>query len=113
MEVQNGNWKSLAITRIGPFISHICFADDLMFFGEASTNHKKVMMSTLQKFCDASGEKVSLVKSKILVSSNVPHNTAMDFSAFCGIPLTKDFGKYLGVKCIIKMNLAFLAILGF
>ena len=30
VEVGRGTWKPLAITRTGPFLSHICFADDLM-----------------------------------------------------------------------------------
>ncbi|OMO56447.1 hypothetical protein COLO4_35642 [Corchorus olitorius] len=74
--------------------------DDLVLFGEASTEQLDVMMGVLNSFCDASGEKISLAKSKILVSSNIDHGRAMDLSSYCGIPLTDDFGKYLGAPMI-------------
>lgn len=71
-----------------------------MLFGEASERQLTTMMSVLNQFCDASGEKISLSKSKMLVSSNVDHNKALSLSHFCQIPLTKDFGKYLGAPMI-------------
>lgn len=42
-------------------------------------------------FCEASGEKVSLAKSQMLVSKNIPHNQATVLSSQCGI-LGKDLG---------------------
>lgn len=88
------------MTNGGPFLSHVCFADDLVLFGEASNTQLDVMMGVLNRFCEASGEKISLAKSKILVSSNIEHNRAMSLSTHCGIPLMDDFGKYLGAPMI-------------
>lgn len=98
--MKQARWKPLQFTSRGPSLSHLCFADDLVLFGEASTAQLDVMMSVLHSFCDASGEKISLSKSKILVSSNIDHSRAMNLSNHCGIPLTNDFGKYLGVPMI-------------
>lgn len=83
-------------TRQGPHLSHVCFADDIVLFGEASTNQLSVMMSILDLFCEASGERISLAKSKLLVSKNINHNQAVAQRSHCGIPLTDDLGKYLG-----------------
>ncbi|XVF08796.1 hypothetical protein REPUB_Repub07fG0034100 [Reevesia pubescens] len=58
------------------------------------------MNKVLSLFCAASGEKVNLEKSKILVSSNINQRRARRLSAFCKIPLTQDFGKYLGAPMI-------------
>lgn len=98
--VSMGQWIPLSITSRGPHLSHVCFADDIVLFVEASTAQLSSMMAILNSFCDASGEKVSLAKSKILVSKNVPHWQALSISAPCAIPLTDDLGKYLGATMI-------------
>lgn len=54
-EVNAGRWKPLKITRAGPNLSHVMFADDIIFFGVASENQLGVMMSVLDPFCSASG----------------------------------------------------------
>lgn len=61
-EVQLHRWQPLKITQCGPSISHICFADDLVLFGKEKTSQLDVMMEVLNKFCEASGEKISLAK---------------------------------------------------
>lgn len=61
-EVRQGNWKPIEVTRSGPSISHVCFADDIMLFGEASEAQLNTMMRVLDTFCLASGSKVSLQK---------------------------------------------------
>ncbi|OMO83955.1 reverse transcriptase [Corchorus olitorius] len=99
-EVRLNRWKSLQITQRGPSLSHVCFADDLVLFGEASFTQLDLMMKVLNDFCEASGEKVSLAKSKLLVSSDISHPIAMALSNHCGIALTEDFGKYLGVTVV-------------
>ncbi|EOY32757.1 Uncharacterized protein TCM_040787 [Theobroma cacao] len=99
-EVSLGNWKPLVVTTRGPYLTHVCFADDLMLFGEASVKQVQTIMRVLDKFCLASGQKVSLEKSRMLVSSNVPLSKARVLSSDAKIPLTKDFGKYLGSPVI-------------
>ncbi|KAL7218975.1 hypothetical protein ACSBR2_012110 [Camellia fascicularis] len=54
-------------------------------------------MSTLEEFCEISRFKINAQKSKVFVSSNIDRRVARDLSAKCGIPLTSDLGKYLGV----------------
>ncbi|XVF01987.1 hypothetical protein REPUB_Repub04eG0137300 [Reevesia pubescens] len=99
-EVKNGHWKPFMVTRQGPGLSHICFADDMMLFGKATSAQVDIMMKVLNHFCEALGEKVSTSKSRMLVSSNMTHDQAMSLSNKCNIPLTKDFGKYLGAPMI-------------
>ena len=87
-EVRKANWKPLALTRTGPFLSHVCFADDIMLFGEASEELLRVMMGVLDSFCSASGSKGSLQKPKFFVSKNICHSRAVALSSSCQIPLT-------------------------
>ena len=52
----------------------------------------------MEEFCMASGQKVSLLKSKIFCSANVSTRLANTISRKAGIPLTKNLGKNLGVN---------------
>ena len=57
-------------------------------------------MDCLDKFCNLSGQKVSLQKSSICVSNNVSKEVADSIARKAGIPLEKDMGHYLGTLSI-------------
>lgn len=61
-------WKPIVLSRGGPKISHLFFADDLLLFGEVSNAQVEVMTNCLNKFCLASGQKVNVEKTRMLVS---------------------------------------------
>ena len=63
-------------------------------------NMRVYSLRTINKFCDMSGEKISLHKSKIFFSPNVPRCKANGISRRCQIPLTNNLWKYLGVPLI-------------
>lgn len=90
------------MSRGGPELSHICFADDLILFAEASVAQVRVIRRVLEKFCRASGQKVSLWKSKIFFSSNVTRERGELISRESGISSTRDLGKYLGMPILQK-----------
>ncbi|KAG7591715.1 Zinc finger CCHC-type [Arabidopsis thaliana x Arabidopsis arenosa] len=95
-------WKPINLSRGGPTISHICFADDLILFAEASVSQIRVIRRVLENFCRASGQKVSLEKSKIYFSENVHRDLEKLISDESGIKSTKDLGKYLGMPVLQK-----------
>ncbi|KAG7576302.1 Ribonuclease H domain [Arabidopsis thaliana x Arabidopsis arenosa] len=100
--VGNGQWKPISLSRGGPKLSHVCFADDLILFAEASVAQVKVIRRVLERFCLASGQKVSLEKSKIFFSSNVSRDMERAISAESGISSTRELGKYLGMPILQK-----------
>lgn len=95
-------WKAISLSMGGPKLSHICFADDLILFVEASVAQIKVIRKVLETFCIASGQKVSLEKSKIFFSTNVHRDLAELISDESGIKSTHDLGKYLGMPILQK-----------
>lgn len=95
-------WKPIKVSRKGPAISHLFFADDLMFFAQASQNQVELIREVLTEFANASGLVMNLSKSKLFVSPNVPRQTMNLLSSLCGIPLTDDLGIYFGVPIIQK-----------
>jgi len=78
--VANKEWKPIRLSRGGPSLSHVCFADDLILFAEASLSQIRVVCKVLERFCEASGQKVSLAKSLIFFSDNVHRDLATSTS---------------------------------
>lgn len=102
MSMDCKEWKPISFSRGGPKLSHICFADDLILFAEASVAQVKVIRKVLERFCFASGQKVSLEKSKIFFSDNVHQDLAKLISDESGIQSTRELGKYLGMPILHK-----------
>jgi len=95
-------WKPICLSQSGPKLSHICFAYDLILFAEASVAQVRVIQSVLEKCCIASGQKVSLEKSKIYFSDNVSRELGQQISNESGIKSTKELGKYMGMPILQK-----------
>lgn len=80
--------------------SHLLFVNDLIFFAKATEKSCKVMMEVLNSFCENSGQRVHLSKSKIYCSPNVPRRDALMFNYIYGIAISGNFGTYLGFPLV-------------
>lgn len=95
---RRGSWKGIHISRNGPSLTHLLFADNMILFGEATETQLKVMMDCFDIFCRFSGQRVNYAKSSIFFSKNVGEDSARALSSLSGIPWTTNLGKYLGVS---------------
>ena len=95
--VTEGLWKPISLSRGGPEITHLCFADDLFIFAEASMDQVEVINGCLDVFCQSFGQKISREKTKIFFSKNMNHNRSTEIASSFGFSVTNDLGKYLGV----------------
>ena len=59
------------VSRTGPTVSHLLFADNSLFFFRASERECNVMKKLLLQYEEASGQGVNFTKSGIMFSSNV------------------------------------------
>jgi hypothetical protein len=66
--VEDNSWKPFRMRRNGLKISHLCFADDMLLFTEASMDQLERVTKCLDTFCAASGQKVSNTKTKVYFS---------------------------------------------
>lgn len=55
LAISDGSWKPIQLSRWGPKITHLAFADDLLLFAEASLEHAETIMEILNTFCASSG----------------------------------------------------------
>lgn len=58
-------WKPIPTSRTCPKISHIFFADELLFFWETSFSQARLVEKLLAKFYGISGQRVTRGKSQI------------------------------------------------
>ncbi|CAN1320050.1 Putative ribonuclease H protein At1g65750 [Linum perenne] len=98
--VQYGYWKPIRLVEYGVPLSHCFFADDFMFFSEASSEQARVISDILNRFCGASGQSVSKTKSRIYFSRHPPSWKVREVVIILGIVATSDMGRYLGVPIL-------------
>lgn len=98
--VRTKRWKGIKLSRYGPLLSHLLFADDMVLFTEASVDQIHIIKECLDTFSKASGQRVSLTKSQIFFSTNIKAELASRIVDIAGINRTEDLGKYLGVPSL-------------
>jgi ribonuclease HI len=76
------------------------FADDLLIFGQATTETMTAVREALDKFSDMSGHKVNNDKSAIFFSRNVRASLRTTLTAQSGFKETAMLGNYLGVPAL-------------
>jgi hypothetical protein len=97
--VDTGDWKAIRAGRGGPIVSHLMFADDLLF-GEATEDQINCVMKVLKFFSNMSGQEVSQEKTSIFFSKNTRRQVRDKLFQRSGFRETANLRKYLGVPLI-------------
>lgn len=98
--VKDKVWKLLYFKKNEVCISHLLFADDMLLVVESDEKHARLIKRTLDRFASDSGQKVSINKTKVLFSNNIPQHRQVRISQIMGYTRTTDLGRYLGMPLI-------------
>ncbi|KAG8475469.1 hypothetical protein CXB51_032329 [Gossypium anomalum] len=66
--ISSGEWSPIRLSRIGPNLSHMFFAADLVIFSRADLIHSGLLKNFLSNFCELSGHKVLKAKYRLCES---------------------------------------------
>ena len=83
------------IARHALEIFHLFFADDALFFSQASEQECLQLFQVIQEFCEASGKVISKEKSSIIFSPSTPDNIRDTICTQFGILEKESLGLYL------------------
>ena len=89
-------WDPVRASRGGQAFSYLFFANNLVLFAKANLRNCNSVRETLDTFCELSGQKVSLDKSKVYFSPNTNLESREEMYGVLGIHSTPNLGKYLG-----------------
>ncbi|KAK5775092.1 hypothetical protein PVK06_042959 [Gossypium arboreum] len=90
-------WNPIRISRSGPSLSHLFFADDLVIFSRADVVHSDLLAKYLSNFCDISGHKVNARKTNVFFSAGVNISSRNEIKEILGFHEVNNLGHYLGV----------------
>ena len=104
MAKTDGIIRGVAASRGGPCISHLLFADDSLLFCCASVEECQQVISLLNLYEDASGQKVNIDKTSLFFSSNTSFETQESIKQALGAETVLEYEKYLGLPSKVGRN---------
>lgn len=78
-------------------VSHLLFADDILFFCKAETEQCRELMKIIEEYGKASGQQLNVSKSSIFFGSKVPTELKTEIKNALGIFREGGMGVYLGL----------------
>ncbi|XP_060961005.1 uncharacterized protein LOC133031505 [Cannabis sativa] len=101
-----GEIAGFKFKRGRPAITHLMFADDIIFFGKASVKEVKSFLNCFDDYCAWSGQAVNYQKSTIHFTQGVSNKKADEIMNVLGMKrMHKDFA-YLGLPLFKSMKRA-------
>ena len=96
-----GDLKGVSISRGGPKITHLFFADDSLLFCKATTANVDRIQGILSQYERTSGQQINKQKTTIFFSKSTPHSAQTAVKDMLGVPAITQYERYLGLPSFI------------
>lgn len=93
--VDKREWNDMKVRRKCSKVSHMMFADDLILFRKSIIQQITCITKVPRNLCEASSQRVSVDKSRILFSKNTHMHISNQIVQVSGLKETKELGMYL------------------
>uniref|UniRef100_A0A2N9GDB5 Reverse transcriptase domain-containing protein n=1 Tax=Fagus sylvatica TaxID=28930 RepID=A0A2N9GDB5_FAGSY len=100
-EKNAGTLKGVSISRGGPKITHLFFADDSLLFCKATTGDVDRIQSILSQYEKASGQQINRQKTTIFFSKSTPLQAQRSIQDMLEVPAIKQYERYLGLPSFV------------
>ncbi|KAL0395298.1 UNVERIFIED_CONTAM: putative mitochondrial protein [Sesamum latifolium] len=104
MVVSQGELPGMAVSRQGPRVSHLLFADDTLVLCQGTQEALQCVGRILREFEAASGLMVNLEKSSVAFSQNIFENLKNDLASMLGVRVVTKHDRYLGLSAMVDRS---------
>uniref|UniRef100_A0A2N9IZ60 Reverse transcriptase domain-containing protein n=1 Tax=Fagus sylvatica TaxID=28930 RepID=A0A2N9IZ60_FAGSY len=93
--------QGLSISRGGPKLTHLFFADDSVLFCRATLMECNTIMEILRKYERASGQQINQDKTTLFFSASTTDITQEEIKHALQLPVIKHYETYLGLPSLV------------
>ncbi|KAA3473813.1 reverse transcriptase [Gossypium australe] len=104
LTVEDGLIRGGKVSRRGPWILHLLFADDCILFGEATGKGAYTLKGILKKYERVSGQCMNFDKSTNFYSTNTPDSDKRTVAEILGIRSSTDPERYIKLPNIVVLQ---------
>jgi hypothetical protein len=96
-----GDLQGVSISRGGPKLTHLFFADDSLLFCKAKPVEVARIQNILNQYENASGQQINRQKTTIFFSKSTPQRVQATIQNMLGVSAIKQYERYLGLPSFI------------
>ncbi|CAA0832714.1 Uncharacterized mitochondrial protein AtMg01250, partial [Striga hermonthica] len=101
---ESGSYKGIRLSRNGPTLTHLLFADDTLLFCKAEEQQAAKILQILQAYHCFTRQQVNMVKSSIFFSRNAPTSLKSRCCSILSGIQTHTSTRYLGLPMGIERS---------
>uniref|UniRef100_A0A453LIN7 Reverse transcriptase domain-containing protein n=1 Tax=Aegilops tauschii subsp. strangulata TaxID=200361 RepID=A0A453LIN7_AEGTS len=94
---ESSNMSGLQVAPSSPKVNHLLFADDSLLFFKANSMGATEVNLVLDRYCQASGQRINYNKSSVYFSKGVPDSIRTEVKTVLQVPNETLNEKYLGM----------------
>ena len=102
--VTQGDIRRISISRNGPKLTHLLFADDSLIFSRATENECQTLLNILAKYECASGQQINRAKTTLFFSKSTNIDIQDRIKDMLGVTVVQQYEKYLGLPSLVGRN---------